>query len=113
VERESGGGPASSPKKAWKNRCAVAGSDTVAAIAGPLEQRIRLSRAGGEERQELLDRDVEGEGREEDVDRPPWLTQKDGTTDRQADDRRLPVRIGSGCSRHWQFTAFAVPASLC
>ena len=53
---------------------------------GPLEQRIRISHPGGEERQELLDRDVEGEGREEDVDRPPWLTQKDGATDRQADD---------------------------
>ena len=28
VTRLSGGGPASSPRNAWKNRCAVAGSDT-------------------------------------------------------------------------------------
>ena len=53
---------------------------------GPLEQRIGLGRAGGKERQELLDRDVEGEGREENVNRPSRLTQKHGTTDRQADD---------------------------
>ena len=30
VERESGGGPASSPRKAWKNRWAVAGKETAA-----------------------------------------------------------------------------------
>ena len=53
---------------------------------GPLEKRIRLGRAGGKERQELLDRDVESERREENVNCSSWLTQKNGTTDRQADD---------------------------
>ena len=27
-ERDNGGGPASSPRNAWKNRCAVAGNET-------------------------------------------------------------------------------------
>jgi hypothetical protein len=83
--RDMGGGPASSPRKARKNRCAVAGNDTAASRAA--QRRIELESCDEARKHEQpLRRHVEGEGREQRMHAAPRIAQEHRPTDGKTDD---------------------------
>ena len=106
MERESGGGPASSPKKAWKNRCAVAGSETVAAIAAHLS-----SESGSATPVEKKDRSFWTAMLKAKVAKRTWTARR-GSRRRTAPPIAKLTTAATSADRVWVFKTLAV-YSLC